>query len=229
LLTMFVGAALANQPILELSRRVERTPPSDPAWTEIEREAELLATETMLEVSNGWGRVVASFVVTYWLLGFSEFVWWLHENTIKAAVLSVAPFVFSLAVLWPLAVTSSNCDRLMAALNSSRLSHLSDPNAHTKICAVETALRRLNLDQGLGFSIAGSVVDKRKLKQIFIAGASTSPPLFATVMALRPLSAKEFVCSLETQQALALQTVVSTFNSTCVYNVTISADGVVQW
>ena len=118
----------------------------------------------------------------------------------------------------------------MVALNANRLKHLNDPTAHAKIFGVETALRRLNLDQGLGFSIGGSVVDKRKLKQVLVGMATTVSPLFATVMALRPApTTGAFVCSLEKQQSLALQVVASNFNATCTYNVTIGPSGVVQW
>jgi hypothetical protein len=183
----------------------------------------------MPAVSNGWGHVVAVQILTYWLLGFSEFVWWLHEDTLYTAIMTIAAFLFSLAVLWPLAMTSSNCDELMTAFNTNRLAYVHDTTACVKIMNIETALRRLNLDQGLGFSIGGSVVNTRKLIQIFISVASIVPPIFATVVALRPTTEGMFACQLRQDQALALQTVTSTFNSTCIYNVSISTSGVLQW
>ena len=48
-------------------------------------------------------------------------------------------------------------------------------------------------------------------------------------MALRPDHESTFACSLEKEQALLLQTVAPTFNSTCIFNVSIGASGVVQW
>ena len=87
----------------------------------------------------------------------------------------------------------------------------------------------MNLDQGLGFNIMGTVVDKRKLMQIFIALVSTLPPVLATVVAMRSNNNKSSACSLNTEQANAFQSVAAAINATCAFNITVSANGVKQW
>ena len=229
--SMLIGAALANQPILELIQLVETTDPGDHAWTNVEQRAVKLADETMPAVSNGWGTMSTILIVTYWLVGFGEFICWLSFGTWFYAIMTVMLFSFSLLIFWPLAITSRNCDQLMVALNKSRLKYVGNRDAHHKILEVEIALRRLNLNQGLGYVIAGTVIDTRKIKQLFFAVVSTLSPVLATVMALRPNpgEAAGGKCVLDKAQALAFQTTAATFNPGCVYNLTIGSNGVVQW
>ena len=74
-------------------------------------------------------------------------------------------------------------------------------------------------------------MDSVKIKQLFIAVATSLSPVFATVMALRPAPTTETTneCLLSDNQKAALQSLVATFNSSCIYNVTIGPNGVVQW
>ena len=229
--SMVIGAALANRQILQLIEAVDHTTPSDRAWTDVEEKCVKLADEIMPAVSNGWGTMTIIFIITYWLVGFGQFVSWLRYSSWFNAVFTILIFAFSLLVFWPLAVTSSNCDRLMIAFNKRRLAHVGDRDAHHKILEVEIALRRLNLDQGLGFVIAGTVVDQRKIKQLFLAVGTSLSPVFATVMALRPAPTIEttYECLLSDNQAMALQSIAATFDSSCIFNVTIGPSGVVQW
>ena len=231
--TMYIGGTLANNAILELILLVGKTSATDTAWSDVDVQAARLARETMPAVSSGWGGASIIIVATYWLIGLSEFIWWLHVNTIPVAVYSLCFFIFSFGVLWPLAVTSTNCDHLMVALNDNRLGCLGEQAACDKIRDVETALRRLNRDQGLGFCIGGVVVDKRKLNTLFATVISTASPIFAAIMALRPESGQQLMqsaCSLGTEQAAALHSVALTFmNSSCVLNLTIAPGGVTEW
>ena len=116
----------------------------------------------------------------------------------------------------------------MATLNDSRLTHLGDNDIHIRIFAIETALKRLNEDQGLGFAIAGTVVDKRMVKQLVAGVATVLPPIFATVMALRPADSRAF-CALTEAQSVLIQSVLAEFNATCNYNISAGPSGVIQW
>ena len=70
-------------------------------------------------------------------------------------------------------------------------------------------------------------MNKRMLTRIALGLASTLSPIFTTIMALRPDSIP--TCRLDEVQAVALQSLVATFNASCVYNVTVSRNELVQW
>eukprot|EP01047_Picozoa_sp_COSAG01_P090961 COSAG01_NODE_22677_length_845_cov_47.839142_2_plen_170_part_01 len=169
---------------------------------------------------------MALFVATYVTFGFSYFVWWLVVGTLWAAIEVLLCCLFALVVMWPLAMTSTNCDGLMTALNASRLKHISTHGTHLAIFTLEIALRRLNLDQGLGFMVDEVVINKRTLKQVFLAMATIFPPIFASVWALREQTLEsiaqhdnvESPCLLNTEQTAVLQNLVGIFNASCVYN-----------
>ena len=231
LFTTYLGAELANQSIREVTLVIERTPPSSPEWAKVNTMVMTLARETLPSVSNAWGGMVACFIFSYALIAFANFVEWLYTGTFLNAFETFLIMFISLLVLWPFAATSSNCDRLMAALNDVRLKHCGDATAHLQIMAVETGLKQLNLNQGLGFSVGGTVMDKRKLKQLVVGLTSAVSPVFATVTALRPegTTTPLRTCFLDKEQAIALQSIASTFNASCMYNVTVGADGLAQW
>ena len=102
-----------------------------------------------------------------------------------AAFLALLPF----PIAWDIAGTSSCCDELMAELNKARIKH--GEEVHLKIHCLETALKQLvrpspprcrlpasttplpsstacagcwqNRGQGLGFAVAGTVINRRSL------------------------------------------------------------------
>ena len=226
LMCMFYGSTLATRSILNLTERIHNIIPSDPAWKTVYEEAVVLAAEIMPAVSSGFGPPIASFSATYCLFGMSEFVYWLSVGTLQSAVFTVLSFAFALVVVWPLAAISTRCDQLMTALNNNRLKHINISNVEAQIVSMETALRRLNLEQGLGFTVFGSVVDKRKLVKAAITLVSVAPPIFAALTAFRPDQIGDQAtigqCSLDPEPLAALARVAATLDARCVYNITIS-------
>ena len=150
--SMVIGAELANRKIRDMIDLIEKTSPSDTNWAQVERLASSLARDTMPCVSKGWETLAISIIACYWLFGFSELVYWLYEPSLPWALATVGFWAVSTLVVLPLAITSTNCDKLMVALNDKRLDFGNREN-HNAIQCVETAFRRLNLDQGLGYTI----------------------------------------------------------------------------
>ena len=79
---------------------------------------------------------------------------------------------------------SSDCDLIVASLNAKRVSLIAESD--DKIRRLETALDRLNAKQGLGFVVAGRVLDKKTLRTIFVGMAGFIGTVGPVVLALRP-------------------------------------------
>eukprot|EP01046_Picozoa_sp_COSAG06_P042665 COSAG06_NODE_5470_length_3460_cov_5.243677_2_plen_382_part_00 len=245
LLAMLIGAELANQQIEGLAQLIVNTSPSgetspslakDPKWTQIEGQVKQLACQTLPCLSSGYGKAVGVFMLAAEANAFASFIWWLHSKWPYQAAIAALSALLPMVVIWPLAAVSTRCTNLMMALNSSRLAHLGDMNAHTRIFAIETSLCRVNAGQGIGFVISGTVVNTRMLKQVIVAVASVLPPLFAAVKALRPepaAAAREGLqheaCGLTKPQGALVQSMFAEFNATCTYNISAGPGGVSLW
>ena len=70
-------------------------------------------------------------------------------------------------ILSPPAEVSDLCLRLFTSLNELRMSAMT-LEVHQRVIMLETALRNLNRGYGPGFTVVGTVVDKRELIPIFI-------------------------------------------------------------
>ena len=107
-------------------------------------------------------------------LCYPGYAFWLFACV---AVLMV-PILMSLDV----AGNSTDCDSLQTALNNKRTDNIT-PETHVAIWRLETALERSNNQQGLGFTVAGKVLDKATLKTMFITiislATTVGPILFA--------------------------------------------------
>ena len=77
---------------------------------------------------------------------------------------------------------STACDDLLEQLND--ISFLGDPVHKDRCTHLRNSLTHLNLGQGLGFRIAGIVVDKRYLLKMVAAVASAGGGLITTLIAL---------------------------------------------
>eukprot|EP01045_Picozoa_sp_COSAG04_P007829 COSAG04_NODE_418_length_14698_cov_5.217412_7_plen_118_part_00 len=117
---------------------------------------------------------------------------------------------------------------MLVTLNTKRLDNL---HAHDRILALETGLRQLHNDQGLGFvMLFDTVVDKRKLKQAGLALASVVPALMTATIALAPKTAANdaSTCGLTGEQRAAIENTLASMASaysdpsTCSYNFTVS-------
>ena len=105
-----------------------------------------------------------------------------------------------------LAQVGSRCDDLHDALNDKVLKDL---RYHGRLDALIKGLRRLNNGQGLGFSIAGLVLDKRTLGKIFLGIASLCGTIGPAVMLLRPQSSAAAAGDCALNDAVRTHVVVS--------------------
>ena len=192
---LFVAAAVADDAVIEVIRKVADLNPIDnlDEWIEhVERPAVSLHYETMAALSEGFGTGIVSAWVGCWTLSFGFFVLagasaGVESNMRIAGTLGVGflAAIAPLLLVYCLAQVGSRCDDLHDALNDKVLKDL---RYHGRLDALIKGLRRLNNGQGLGFSIAGLVLDKRTLGKIFLGIASLCGTIGPAVMLLRPQS-----------------------------------------
>lgn len=139
-------------------------------------------------------------------------------------------FAIPFAVALPLASTSTRCDELMETLNLKRVRNLEDdswnPDIECRMLALETALRQMNHSRGLGFTVTGTVIDKKMLYQSFVLVFSILATVVPAVLLLQPEKLATAQCKLTAVQEQTLQLMASTFDSECTYNITIGPGGV---
>ena len=85
------------------------------------------------------------------------------------------PFYFSYAV----AQVSTKCQDLLEQLNAVRINDLGH---HLRLVALETALRNLNKEQGLGIVVAGIVFDTKLVKKLLAFTVSTCTTVVPIVL-----------------------------------------------
>ena len=190
-----VAATVADDAVIEVIRKVADLNPIDDLdeWIEhVERPAVSLHYETMAALSQGFGTGIVSAWVGCWTLSFGFFVLagasaGVESNMRIAGTLGVGflAAIAPLLLVHCLAQVGSRCDDLHDALNDKVLKDL---RYHGRLDALIKGLRRLNNGQGLGFSIAGLVLDKRTLGKIFLGIASLCGTIGPAVMLLRPQS-----------------------------------------
>ena len=145
----------------------------------------------------------------------------------KALLVMMTPVaMFPLLLAWDLAVTSSRCDALMSALNLVRARkevREAPPeeavNAEMCLNRLECFLNKLHNGQGLGFTLFGNVVDKRRLTATFVALASGVSSLVVYLAAIGDSS----VAGVDSSSRCALAQVVhdvlranfQQFNASC--------------
>lgn len=244
LLTLLVASVLGGDAVTEVINAVKSIDPpkkrdeSNELRDDWARQVEEKVTghggliETMDTLSTRWGGALVASLAAIFLNYFTYVLNSLHVEGWDTLTVCIVDGFFSglcaLLLLWPLATTSTLCDDLLIALNHKRLKHL---EAHERIFALETGLRQLNNDQGLGFVMMfDTVVDKRKLKQATAALASVLPAVMTAVFALDPKTVADNVgtCGLTAEQRTAienaLESMASAYNesSTCSYNFTVA-------
>ena len=229
MLSLHVAATLCADAIAEVMNGVRTVSDSvqDGRWEAVETAALRLAKDTMPCLSDGWGKFVACSFVASWLFAFGILAEILLSTDIgrmlRASVFGGVIVCVPFAIGWPLASTSTQCKKLMEHLNTKRLNNLSE---HGRLYALETALRQLNDGKGMGFLVFGVVVDTRLLSQVFLgifSLASTSIPM---IFLLKPSDQTAPSCALTDSQAAAFQAMATAINSTCVWNISVGADGV---
>jgi hypothetical protein len=186
LFSMEVGAALAADAVADVIAAIPVSPVNSAEWEKnVVQPALGLPRSAMAELSDGWGKGLSLMYTGSWTLAIVVFAGALASanGSAKAAggaqgVVTVAFYIFMdiLILLLPLQVSrcvarvSDSCDELTNALNERRLDHLEDSD---RLLALETALKNLHNEQGLGFTIADrTVLDRRKLRNLFFSVAS---------------------------------------------------------
>jgi hypothetical protein len=192
----------------------------DPAMT--------LSLITLPQLSAHFKHVIVSLTTGYAMYSASHFFTFAVSRHAKDLLFCVAYLVFSGAALWPLAKIGSSCDDLMEALNKNRLCnmhppgttrlHLDEGVAHARIFCLETGLRQLNNNGGMGFVFFGVVIDIRKLRALMTIFASLLSPAIAFIE-MYPNSLgddqSQRTCALSAVQLQELQRLVQTFNHSC--------------
>ena len=132
-----------------------------------------------------------------------------------------APLPFLVAL--DLASTSSTADSLLDAISQAAIKH--GPGSYHHVAWLESRLRKMNHDQGLGFKLQGSVVDK-SVRDVGIAICGGASSLITTMLALSDegsqSSAATVACGLDSAQELKVEQYARDLlaNATCALNVT---------
>jgi hypothetical protein len=129
-------------------------------------------------------------------------------------------------VLWGIADTSSECDLPIKDLNDKRLADPSD-TTHLAIFKLETMLRQLNKNQGLGFVLFGIVLDKRYFFGLLVKLGAVTMTVLATIKATQTNGSSSKSCGLSKDEQMAFQSTARLINATCTWNLTTSAASVI--
>eukprot|EP01046_Picozoa_sp_COSAG06_P021315 COSAG06_NODE_1597_length_8977_cov_17.069836_3_plen_253_part_00 len=170
----------------------------DETWsTNVAQPTIRLATDTMQDLSRGWGTGTGFTTLLFAIITILNFIGTVHDirigedsgdilrrgtGTIGGAM---APFFLAIDA----AHVSSRCDHLLKAINSLRLEWSSTEEAkavHGRVYPLQVTLNELNHGQGLGFTIFTKVVDKKTLNVLAISIASFFGTVIPLIMAFMP-------------------------------------------
>ena len=193
-LSMMLGAALVQTPVDRVCEQIRSLDlPLDPTeWEEIERSALRLTSTSLPLLSSGWGSSLGLVGLSYTGLAVAGGIAAFHDdgrslvtNALTVAGGSrwvVAMFLmafgpFPLLMAAAPAEVSSACDRLLASLVAVMAA---DPLAQKPVRTLYKTLRLANREQGVGFKVFGTVIDRRTLGKIALK-------LYAAVVVIAPL------------------------------------------
>ena len=209
----------------------------------------LLADETMPVLSRGWDGGAAAVCVACSTMALRQFVGALQQEDQTAMATGILQGGLSaclpVGLLWDLADTSSECDLLVKDLNDKRLSETStrtttlsrtrSDTAHLAIVKLETMLGQLNKNQGLGFVLAGIVIDKRYLCSLLIKIGALATTILTTLLTFRQsaqtTSGEGQLCGgLSKAELAVLETMLNNMkmlNASCTYKWSYGPGGLV--
>ena len=181
----------------------------------------------MATLSHGWGVGLMGFTLFCWGLALGGFCDYINHplNDARIAVGATGndeprdPNSFPTGVIvWKMvpfllandvAFTSSCCDQLMDTINDVGIRR--GENCYARVAWLESRLKQLHNSQGLGFKVAGTVLDQRFLKGAAVALGSGLTTLISTLLALSETSAGAAVganitsCALSAQEATSIR------------------------
>lgn len=203
---MKVGVVLAEREVEDV---IAQTTPQNVVAADPERwvakvaaPATRLATQTMKQLSEGWGSGTGAAAVIMGVASLVQFVRTVHTIIISVAagelavwtvlrtfasmcVAAMAPFLLASDA----AAVSTRCDVLRLTINDLRLDYSSDAQSktiHERTYPLQLTLAELNHGQGLGFLIFGHVIDSKSLRNLLIAVLSFYSTAIPLILALLP-------------------------------------------
>jgi hypothetical protein len=190
-LSLQVAAQLASNDVLKVVKAARQVSPAEPEEWEarVVQPALALHDGAVALLSQGWAYGLVMSFIGLWTASLGILA---GVSTLLSFVMT-APTVFRLVGLLMLLVllllvlsmpllmsgavagVSTSCDELGNAINTRRIEDL---DSGPRLMQLELALQNLNAMQGLGFVIADTVLDKKKLRAIYgaVIGA------FATII-----------------------------------------------
>lgn len=221
-----VASMLVRSKISVALAAIQETDPNSAEWTSVVAPlVTSLITETLPILSTGWGDGLAVGFVISWLTALGCFSYYLCYKSVSMLFYTVAMLLLPILLALDVAGASAACVSLQNALNSKRTDNIT-PETHVSIWRLETALERCNAKQGLGFVVAGKVIDTATLKTMFFTILSLATTVGPILFALN----QSFEESIENcvpspiQIAVVKAAFAETTNATCSYtNLTVGA------
>ena len=130
-----------------------------------------LIDETLPALSSGWGDGLVAIWVGIWVQAIAAFALFLHgdasgaetKHKILSGVGVVLASLSPLFIAHDVAGASSDCDSIMISLNDKRKASLLDAETDAKLQVLERAISHENRGAGIGFVVAGRVIDRSTL------------------------------------------------------------------
>ena len=220
--SMKVCARLACFRITTVRRSCALFEPGTAEWeTHVVVATRELINSVLYTLSSTFGNFVVCACLVLWSMALYHLCYgliaredagygWLSEFVLCCVFLSAPLFVF-----YDLAVSGTECDKLVAALNDKRIAEPTDEN-HTNILKLELMIKQLFKGQGLGFNVYGIVLDKAYFASLFAKMLGLGVTAIGSLLALAHASSEPTADCAPT--ALQLQIVHALFtNGTCAY------------
>lgn len=215
-----VASMLVRSKVSVALTAIQDTDPNSAEWTTVVAPLiTSLIAETLPILSAGWGDGVAVGFVNAWLTALGCFCYYLCYRSAFMLLCAVAILLVPILLALDVAGASTDCVSLQTTLNTKRTDNIT-PETHVSIWRLETALERSNGKQGLGFVVAGKVIDKATLKTMFITIVSLATSLGPILFALnRPFEQSVDNCvPAPIQIAVVKAAFAENANATCSYN-----------
>lgn len=216
--------------IVETRRLIATTAATSTAWdAEVVPAVQKLVKHTLPILSRGFGLGLLAVAVSSWFAALGQFCMFLDDPSdwaftmVQAMLFGCAPLLVALDV----AGASSDCDSIGTSLNNKRGENMK-LEVDASVQLLERHLDRLNRLQGLGFVVAGKVLDRTTVRNAFIAMSSMLGTIVPIVLALQQSAAATVnggeACALTAAQVQRVRAAMLEHNTSCHYdNVTIGS------
>jgi hypothetical protein len=226
-LTLKEASVLVRDDITVCCARIEETSTTSDGWHSKVLPGVLnLVRNTVPRLSEGWADGLLAIWLGLWMTTLGIFAKFLDGGNMADLGQTVAGACFPLVFAADVADASSACDAIGEALNAKRAANMSYEN-HSTLEVTESLLRNLNKGQGLGFVVAGKVLDKSTLRSIFAAMTGFLGTAIPLILALKQETttrvAGDTQCDISAQNIAVIQSELMGRNETCLYNVSLGA------